>query len=88
MAPQIGRLHWVFNVDRRFGAAGGYWRVLVLTPTGPEIFLLTPSELESIRTRVGANPEELLFPSWLDVLWAWLCSWWPAPRGPRPLRED
>lgn len=87
MAPQLGRLHWVFNVDRRFGASTGYWRVMVQSNTGPELLLLTPAEMETIRDRVASNPEEALYPSWSDLLWAWFCSWWPEPRGPRLLRE-
>lgn len=85
--PQVGRLHWVFNVDRKFGASPAYWRVLVLGPSGPEVLLLTPSELDAIRARVASSPEEILLPSWVDCTWAWLCSWWPNPSSPRALRE-
>jgi len=87
MAPQLGRLHWVFNVDRRFGAATGYWRVLVLTKTGPEVLLFTPAELDAVRARAASNPEETLLPSWWDFAWSKLCALWAEPRGHRALRE-
>ena len=63
----LGRLSKSRNLDKKTTASSSYYRVLVVKPKGEfETLLLTANDLERIRERVKKNPEDEIYPTWLD----------------------
>ena len=63
----LGRLTKSRNLDKKTTASSSYYRVLIVKPKGKfETLLLTAKDLERIRERVKKNPEDEIYPTWLD----------------------
>ncbi len=68
-----GKLEQIDNLDKKFGAADLYFRVLVSGPMGLETLLMTDVELDIIQHRASRNPEDTeMVPSAWTKFVAWL----------------
>jgi hypothetical protein len=71
---KLGKLNYIFNLDKHHAANKGYYRVLVFDSVERryENLVITDSEMKKIRERANKNPEDLVAPSWFDQLIATL----------------
>ncbi len=67
---KLGKLNYIFNLDKHHAANKGYYRVLVFDSVERryENLVITDSEMKKIRERANKNPEDLVGPSWFDKL--------------------
>tara|TARA_R110002033_G_scaffold43678_1_gene85757 strand:+ start:140 stop:367 length:228 start_codon:yes stop_codon:yes gene_type:complete len=67
---KLGKLNYIFNLDKHHAANKGYYRVLVFDSVERryENLVITDSEMKKIRERANKNPEDLVAPSWFDQL--------------------
>ena len=67
---KLGRLNYIFNLDKHHAANKGYYSALVFDAVERryENLIITDSEMKKIRARANKNPEDLVQPSWLDQL--------------------
>jgi len=65
---KLGKLNYIFNLDKHHAANKGYYRVLVFDSVERryENLVITDSEMKKIRERANKNPEDLISPSWFD----------------------
>ena len=65
---KLGKLNYIFNMDKHHAANKGYYRVLVFDAVERryENLVITDSEMKKIRERANKNPEDLISPSWFD----------------------
>jgi len=71
---KLGKLNYIFNLDKHHAANKGYYRVLVFDSVERryENLVITDFEMKKIRERANKNPEDLVAPSWFDQLIATL----------------
>jgi len=69
---KLGKLNYIFNLDKHHAANKGYYRVLVFDSVERryENLVITDTEMDTIRARSRKNPEDLitLQPTWFDRL--------------------
>jgi hypothetical protein len=67
---KLGKLNYIFNLDKHHAANKGYYRVLVFDSVERryENLVITDSEMKKIRERANKNPEDLTQPTWFDQL--------------------
>ena len=65
---------YVYNKDRKFGAANQYIPAVYFDGQEYIPLLLTRAELNEPMKRAAANPEDTLKPSWLARIAGWLFS--------------
>ena len=67
---KLGKLNYIFNLDKHHAANKGYYRVLVFDSVERryENLVITDSEMKKIRDRANKNPEDLTQPTWFDQL--------------------
>tara|TARA_R110002110_G_scaffold1754_1_gene7687 strand:+ start:133 stop:360 length:228 start_codon:yes stop_codon:yes gene_type:complete len=67
---KLGKLNYIFNLDKHHAANKGYYRVLVFDSVERryENLVITDFEMKKIRERANKNPEDLVAPSWFDQL--------------------
>jgi len=67
---KLGKLNYIFNMDKHHAANKGYYRVLVFDSVERryENLIITDSEMKKIRERSSKNPEDVVQPSWLDQI--------------------
>ena len=65
---KLGKLNYIFNLDKHHAANKGYYRVLVFDSVERryENLVITDSEMKKIRERANKNPEDLTQPTWFD----------------------
>ena len=65
---KLGKLNYIFNMDKHHAANKGYYRVLVFDAVERryENLVITDSEMKKIRERANKNPEDLISASWFD----------------------
>ena len=65
---KLGKLNYIFNLDKHRAANKGYYSVLVFDSVERryENLVITDSEMKKIRTRANKNPEDLTQPTWFD----------------------
>ena len=65
---KLGKLNYIFNLDKHHAANKGYYRVLVFDSVERryENLVITDSEMKKIRDRANKNPEDLTQPTWFD----------------------
>ena len=65
---KLGKLNYIFNLDKHHAANKGYYRVLVFDSVERryENLVITDAEMKKIRERANKNPEDLISPSWFD----------------------
>jgi hypothetical protein len=62
---KFGKLYRTENLDKKSGANGSYWRILIKNQDNEyETLLITDYELSRCRDRAKKNPEDLLVVSW------------------------
>ena len=67
---KLGKLNYIFNLDKHHSANKGYYHTLVYDAVEGkyESLMITNSEMEKIRERVRKNPEDVSKQSWFDKL--------------------
>ena len=67
---KLGKLNYIFNLDKHHAANKGYYRVLVFDSVERryENLVITDFEMKKIREGANKNPEDLVAPSWFDQL--------------------
>jgi hypothetical protein len=65
---KLGKLNYIYNLDKHHAANKGYYRVLVFDSVERryENLVITDSEMKKIRERAKKNPEDLVSPTWFD----------------------
>jgi len=67
---KLGRLNYIYNLDKHQAANKGYYRALVFDAVERryENLIITDGEMKKIRARALKNPEDATQPSWLDMI--------------------
>tara|TARA_R110000824_G_scaffold348525_1_gene535283 strand:+ start:291 stop:518 length:228 start_codon:yes stop_codon:yes gene_type:complete len=67
---KLGKLNYIYNLDKHHAANKGYYRALVYDAVERkyENLIITDAEMKKIRERANKNPEDLAQPSWFDML--------------------
>ena len=67
---KLGKLNYIYNLDKHHAANKGYYRALVFDAVERryENLIITDSEMKKIRERARKNPEDLAQPSWFDMI--------------------
>ena len=65
---KLGRLNYIYNLDKHHAANKGYYRALVYDAVERkyENLMITDSEMKKIRARANKNPEDAAVASWFD----------------------
>jgi hypothetical protein len=70
----LGHLEIIENLDKKFGSASTYNRVLIVNERGEyETLLMTETDLRLFRSRSGRNPEDMLLPDWKVKVFRFFC---------------
>ena len=67
---KLGKLNYIYNLDKHHAANKGYYHALVYDSVERkyENLIITDAEMGKIRARAEKNPEDAAKPSWLDRL--------------------
>jgi len=65
---KLGKLNYIYNLDKHHAANKGYYRALVYDAVERkyENLIITDGEMKKIRERAMKNPEDAAVASWLD----------------------
>jgi len=65
---KLGKLNYIYNLDKHHAANKGYYRALVYDAVEGkyENLMITDGEMKKIRARANKNPEDTAVASWLD----------------------
>ena len=65
---KLGKLNYIYNLDKHHAANKGYYRALVYDAVEGkyENLMITDGEMKKIRERANKNPEDITQPSWFD----------------------
>jgi hypothetical protein len=66
----LGKLNYIYNLDKHHSANKGYYYALVFDSVERryENLIITDAEMKKIRERSRKNPEDAVRPSWLDMV--------------------
>ena len=67
---KLGKLNYIYNIDKHHAANKGYYCALVFDAVERryENLIITDSEMKKIRERASKNPEDIVSPSWFDMI--------------------
>jgi hypothetical protein len=65
---KLGKLNYIYNLDKHHAANKGYYRALVFDSVERkyENLMITDGEMKKIRERARKNPEDTATASWFD----------------------
>tara|TARA_Y100000310_G_C20468252_1_gene708722 strand:- start:643 stop:870 length:228 start_codon:yes stop_codon:yes gene_type:complete len=65
---KLGKLNYIYNLDKHHAANKGYYRALVYDAVERkyENLMITDGEMKKIRERARKNPEDIASASWFD----------------------
>ena len=65
---KLGKLNYIYNLDKHHAANRGYYYALVYDAVERkyENLMITDGEMKKIRERARKNPEDTTKPSWFD----------------------